>query len=79
MELQREDYIAHLEKLFEWVKQNDYRSHDVCDVTANSLYIWLQKINNSIKTGKYIYFPFYYFSKHYPGFIRKSLGIEKRE
>ncbi len=79
MEQQRGEYIAHFDNLYEWIKHNDFMSHDVCDVTATPLFIWLQNINQKYRYGKYIFFPFYYMSKRYPGTLRIALGISKRE
>jgi hypothetical protein len=78
MKLQREDYITHFEKLFQWIADHEFRSHDICDVTATPLYLWLQKVNQRSKYGKYIYFPFYKLARDSPGVIRKTAGIRPR-
>ena len=76
MKLQREDYITHFERLFQWIEDHEFRSHDVCDITATPLYLWLQKVNQQSKFGKYIYFPFYRLARNSPGIVRRTVGIK---
>lgn len=79
MKLQRGDYISHFEKLFQWISNHEFKSYDVCDVTATPLYLWLQKINQDSKFGKFIYFPFYRMARNSPGILRHSLNIKPME
>ncbi len=79
MKHRKEDYIAHFHKLFQWISDHEFKSHDICDVTATPFYIWLQQVKQNHGPGKYLYYPFYRIARDSPGIIRSSLRIPPRE
>ncbi len=73
------EYQNIFHKLGNWIKQNDYKSFDVCDISSTKLYLTLIDIHKRNKYGKYLYFPFEQINKKAPSTLRKIANSKKKE
>ncbi len=65
-------------KLYEWLQNNNFESFDVCDIDSTHIYYYLNLLRRKVVLGRYIFYPFFYLSLNYPGFVRKILGVKKQ-
>ena len=75
----KKKYIKVFNDLDKWIKKNEYKSFDVCDINSTPLFLNLQNFQQRYALGKYVYFPFYLLSSKTPPLGRKLFGLEKME
>ena len=78
-ELSIKEYQDIFHKLGNWIKQNDYKSFDVCDISSTKFYLSIIDIHKKNKYGKYLYFPFEQLNKKAPSTLRKIANSKKKE
>ncbi|SNT36074.1 hypothetical protein SAMN05421640_3540 [Ekhidna lutea] len=68
-----------LEKQLSFLKQNAYKSYDLCDITSRPYFLRMNKLCQGLSYGKYIKYPHNLLLENFAPALRKLYGVKKND